>query len=310
VVWGLVNKVLERIGSGNINVVLYDQSARPEDRFLAAWPNNAQEDPALAGKARNPDDLEFRATVSAGSRYWEVVITPAPGRFGTALSWQPWAVLGAGLVFSLLLATFLEFTRVHAQRMREQAITDPLTGLHNRRYLWEVLKLEFARAKRRRTPISAIMLDIDHFKRINDSFGHEAGDVVLAALGSLLKGNIRGTDVACRLGGEEFVLILPEAPLEFVVRKAEAIRAAFRGLHLRYHGRSVGPVTISLGVAAFPLHADDAESLLGKADEALYQAKRGGRDRVIVQGSGPANAGAAPGKGGTDLRRAPRPAAK
>ena len=127
-------------------MVLYDDLARPEERFLAVWPDKVQEDPALAGTAKARHALQFEAKINAGGRNWTVVMTPAPGSFSTSLSWRPWAVLGAGLLLSLLLAVLLESTRRHAERMREQAITEPLTGSHNLRYLWEYLELEFARA--------------------------------------------------------------------------------------------------------------------------------------------------------------------
>jgi diguanylate cyclase (GGDEF)-like protein len=169
--------------------------------------------------------------------------------------------------------------------LREQSITDPLTGLYNRRYLLDLLPREVQRARRNGTRLAVIMVDVDHFKRINDSFGHQAGDLVLRALGALLKERIRATDTACRYGGEEFLLVLPEAALEGARRRAEAIREAVQALRLAKLEQPLGPITASLGVAVFPDHARDGDSLLRLADESLYEAKTAGRNRVVVSAS-------------------------
>jgi diguanylate cyclase (GGDEF)-like protein len=166
--------------------------------------------------------------------------------------------------------------------LQEQAITDPLTGLLNRRYLREYLPRELTRATRDGAPVALIMMDLDYFKRVNDTFGHEAGDLVLREIGALLRNNIRGSDIACRFGGEEFVIVLPGSALEVARKRAEAIRAATRHLNLTYHGQPVGTLTASFGVALFPDHAANPESLLRAADEALYGAKGSGRDRVVI----------------------------
>jgi len=166
--------------------------------------------------------------------------------------------------------------------LQEQATTDPLTGVHNTRYLRELLPREMLRAKRKDSPLAAIMIDVDHFKRVNDSLGHEAGDEVLKELGALLKKSIRGSDIACRYGGEEFAIILADATSEGARRRAEDIRAAVKRLELKHGGKPIGGLTVSLGVALFPYHADQTTTLLRKAGEALYQAKEAGRDRVVV----------------------------
>jgi diguanylate cyclase (GGDEF)-like protein len=184
------------------------------------------------------------------------------------------------------------------QGLQEQAMTDPLTGLHNTRYLRELLPREMLRAKRKDSPLAAIMIDVDHFRRINDSLGHEAGDGVLKELGALFKKSIRGSDIACRYGGEEFAIILADATSEGARRRAEDIRAAVKRLELHHGGKSIGALTVSLGVALFPYHADQATTLLRKADEALHQAKAAGRDRVVVS-----DAGAAPRDGATPKSR-------
>ncbi len=170
-------------------------------------------------------------------------------------------------------------------KLSDQATTDPLTGLYNRRYLMDFLHRELERARRGATPVAAILLDLDHFKRINDTFGHAAGDLVLTEIAGLLKRHIRGSDIVCRHGGEEFVLVLPGASLEGARQRAENIRNLVKSFDLKYHDQPLGTITASLGVALFPDHAAEGESLLHAADEALYDAKGAGRDRVVVSGS-------------------------
>jgi diguanylate cyclase (GGDEF)-like protein len=126
------------------------------------------------------------------------------------------------------------------------------------------------------------VLDLDHFKGFNDAFGHEAGDALLREVGGVLQRSIRGEDIACRQGGEEFALILPEASLADAARRAEQLRDAIRALNVQYRRQSLGPITVSLGVAIFPDHGPTAEAVLRAADTALYQAKDWGRDRVAV----------------------------
>jgi diguanylate cyclase (GGDEF)-like protein len=168
------------------------------------------------------------------------------------------------------------------QWLHEQAISDPLTGLYNRRYLSEFLPRELARARRSATPVAVILIDLDHFKRINDSFGHEAGDIVLTAIGNLLKAKVRGSDIACRYGGEEFALVLPATGADAAERRAEDIRLAIADLRLSHAEKRLGKITASLGIALFPDHAEDTDSILRAADMALYAAKGAGRNRVIV----------------------------
>lgn len=168
------------------------------------------------------------------------------------------------------------------QKLQEQAISDPLTGLYNRRYLNEFLPRELVRCRRSAAPLAVMLIDLDHFKRVNDSFGHEAGDVVLKAIAALLKGKVRGSDIACRYGGEEFALILPETGLDAAVRRAEDIRLAIARLVLSHGGTPLRKVTTSSGIALFPDHGEDSGALLRVADIALYAAKGAGRDRVVV----------------------------
>ena len=168
------------------------------------------------------------------------------------------------------------------EALRSQSIRDPLTGLFNRRYMEESLEREIRRAARNAKSVGAIMVDLDHFKRFNDTFGHEAGDMLLREFGALARGATRKEDIACRYGGEEFIILLPDAPLEATAARAEQLREAVSHLDLKSGGRPIGRVTASIGVASFPEHAVDAETLVRAADEALYKAKHAGRDRVVV----------------------------
>jgi diguanylate cyclase (GGDEF)-like protein len=168
------------------------------------------------------------------------------------------------------------------ETLRQQSIRDALTGLYNRRYLEESLPRELSRCSRRAMPLALIMLDIDHFKAFNDRHGHEGGDVLLAAFGQMLLARCRAEDIACRFGGEEFTLILPETDLDTARRRAEELRSAAAALSVRHAQQELPRITISLGIAMAPEHADGAESLKRLADEALYLAKRTGRNRVEV----------------------------
>ena len=168
------------------------------------------------------------------------------------------------------------------ETLQHQSIRDPLTELYNRRYLEETFTQEIVRAERKQHAIGVIMLDIDHFKRFNDTFGHDAGDFVLQQVGTLLKENVRNSDITCRYGGEEMTLILPEATLAETTARAEMLRAALSQLCPHHHGQSLGTITASFGVAAFPHHGSTVETLIKTADEALYRAKAAGRNQVFT----------------------------
>ena len=170
----------------------------------------------------------------------------------------------------------------HRQHLGTQAVYDSLTGLFNRRYMEETLKRELSRVTRKKNPLGLIMADIDHFKRFNDSYGHAAGDALLRSLGSFLKEHVRREDIACRYGGEEFVLIMPESSLENTRRRAEQIREEIKQLRIWHHGSLINSVNISMGVVVFSEHGNSVETLLESADKALYRAKRQGRDRIEV----------------------------
>jgi diguanylate cyclase (GGDEF)-like protein/PAS domain S-box-containing protein len=172
------------------------------------------------------------------------------------------------------------------ETLRSQSIRDPLTGLFNRRYMEESLEREMRRAVRSRSSVGIIMLDVDHFKPFNDTHGHDAGDELLRELGAALQRSIRAEDIACRYGGEEFTLILPEASLHEAAQRADAVRHVVKGLVVSHRRQALPPVTISAGVAIFPEHGPTAEAVLRAADTALYQAKARGRDRVVLNQTG------------------------
>ena len=166
--------------------------------------------------------------------------------------------------------------------LRSQSIRDPLTGVFNRRYMEEAFNHELNRATRHGHSIGVIMLDVDHFKAINDCFGHPYGDTLLIALANYLKNRLRGEDILCRFGGEEFTIILPDTTLESAVHLAERLRGEINAIEVDLVNKPEEPITISIGVASFPEHGRNADELLKSADKALYQAKQKGRDRVIA----------------------------
>lgn len=163
-----------------------------------------------------------------------------------------------------------------------QSIHDPLTGLFNRRYMQELLEKELLRTARKESSLGLIMIDIDYFKEVNDRFGHEAGDAYLRELGLFLQRNIRGGDYACRYGGEEFLVILPETDLEVTKDRAEQLLERARKISVTYRDQSIGPVTLSMGISAFPDCGQNADELLRAADSGLYRAKSEGRNRVML----------------------------
>ena len=169
-----------------------------------------------------------------------------------------------------------------AERLRAQAIRDPLTGAFNRRYLEETLARELVRAARGGQALSLLAVDADHFKALNDRYGHGAGDLVLQKLVAAMNASVRSSDIVCRSGGEEFMLVLPDADAATAQDRAESLRERVENLQVQYRGQSVEDVTVSVGVAVFPRHGTRAEALLRAADVALYRAKREGRNRVVL----------------------------
>ncbi len=167
------------------------------------------------------------------------------------------------------------------EKLRDLSIHDALTGVYNRRYLDDMLSRELIAAKRADYPVSVIMADLDHFKAINDRYGHLAGDEVLRVLGDLMNSHVRGSDISCRYGGEEFLLVLPHLTQNLAIERAEALRGALAVAQIPWDGSSIA-VTASFGVATFPQNGATADELAAAADRAMYAAKRAGRNRVNV----------------------------
>lgn len=175
----------------------------------------------------------------------------------------------------------IQLERVHSlqETLRQEAIHDSLTSLFNRRFLDESLPLLLARLKRDHSPVTILMLDIDHFKDVNDSYGHQVGDAVLQALGNALKTSVRAGDIVCRYGGEEFILVLPGMRAEDGRMQAEKLRMMIASLTVSGRDQSVS-VTISIGGSVFPHDGTSSDELIAVADRALYRAKQNGRNRV------------------------------
>lgn len=170
--------------------------------------------------------------------------------------------------------------------LQDQSIRDALTGMYNRRYALETCRREFSRATRSQQSVSILSIDVDHFKKFNDNHGHDAGDTVLRSVADCLVDSFRDDDVASRFGGEEFVVILPNATAEQAEIRAEQVRARIEAMQVRYLENNLPRVSVSIGVAAFPQHGKDPTVVLRSADEALYGAKDGGRNCVVVAASG------------------------
>jgi diguanylate cyclase (GGDEF)-like protein len=171
------------------------------------------------------------------------------------------------------------------EKLRAEAIHDPLTGLFNRRYLEEMLVRELHRARRRNSPLCLTMLDLDNFKRFNDSHGHDAGDALLRELGRLMRAKLRKSDILCRYGGEEFVIVLPDSSLVDAEQRIDQIRAQLKEVQIQHSGELLAAPTLSAGIAQADEHNFDPGELLRAADKALYSAKNAGRDRVIRYGA-------------------------
>lgn len=198
---------------------------------------------------------------------------------------------GGKLLLVSLIMDITERTRAEREvqalqeRLREQSTHDALTGLYNRRYLEETLGRELISAERHGHPVSVIMGDLDHFKAVNDRYGHLAGDEVLRVFGGLMKQHARGSDIYCRYGGEEFLLVLPQMAEDNAIERAEQLRSAMAAAPVLY-GATPITVTASFGVATFPRDGRIGDDLIAAADSALYAAKAAGRNRVNVS-SGP-----------------------
>jgi len=168
--------------------------------------------------------------------------------------------------------------------LREQSVRDHLTGLFNRRYMEETLERELLRATRKQLSLGIIMLDVDEFKHFNDTYGHAAGDAILRELGNLLLKHVRREDIPCRYGGDEFIIVLPDASQVVTSERAEHICKNAKQSHVQFEGQILEAVTLSLGVAVFPKDGSTSAAVLKAADDALYRAKHDGRGRVVVAG--------------------------
>lgn len=215
---------------------------------------------------------------------------------GDALGWMFLSAPGSGsfpkLQVAVAAADQLALALANLklrQSLRDLSVRDPLTGLFNRRYLSESLGRELARSKRRGLPLAVLAFDLDHFKDFNDRFGHPAGDAVLVAFAKLLQSRSRNEDIACRLGGEEFVLIMPEMDLGVALRRAGELMQVLSELDVIHEGKILPRLTTSIGVATAPEHGHLPEALLAHADQALYDAKSQGRNRIMVASAPPAS---------------------
>jgi diguanylate cyclase (GGDEF)-like protein len=189
--------------------------------------------------------------------------------------------LAARVHVQLKLKSLQDDLRNMSDRFRDLSNTDFLTNLFNRRYFMEVAGLELKRCQRYKLTVSLLMVDLDHFKRINDTLGHHAGDQVLIELGQVMRSVFRTTDVVARYGGEEFVLMLPQTTVQEAKQPAEKLRALLKQTAIGPVG--VGELSCSIGAAQFPAQkVDSLESLIERADQALYRAKTSGRDRVVL----------------------------
>ncbi|MBV1790730.1 GGDEF domain-containing protein [Marinobacterium sp. D7] len=243
-------------------------------------------------------DGEQKAIVAAYGLLGALLLIDMAVAYGV-LPWGRVPVSWGSLVFSLCVVVIALRFYVRAQReltalnssleqqVRERtealeklSYEDPLTGLKNRRYFDDVLPREVALARRQQRPLSLLMCDIDNFKQFNDRYGHTAGDEALRLVARKMLETFRQSDIACRYGGEEFVIVMPDASSEDALMRAEALRRAVSAEGIVLDGENLDGVTLSAGIASWPESVADAERLLASADRALYQAKRGGRDRV------------------------------
>jgi len=187
---------------------------------------------------------------------------------------------GLGFISAEFIALAISNLRLK-NRLREMTLIDPLTGLHNRRYLDDALMVETAKAKRSGSNLGVIMIDLDHFKELNDSKGHDAGDKVLKAVSLALKKGVRKSDVVCRFGGEEFVVLICGGEYKEFLNRTESLRESISSISVVYKGEPIDSVTASFGVASLPEHGVDAHSILKAADTALYTAKNSGRNKIV-----------------------------
>ena len=236
----------------------------------------------------SPESLCAHVATNEGSDAFIAACIPLVAQ-GESLGWIYLSAHGAGAFPKLQVAVAAADQLALAlanlklrQSLRDLSVRDPLTGLFNRRYLSESLGRELARSKRRGLPLAVLAFDLDHFKDFNDSFGHPAGDAVLVAFARILQSYSRSEDIACRQGGEEFVLIAPEMDIGVALRRAGELMRMLAGMDVMHEGQLLPKLTTSIGVAICPEHGETPDGLLHQADQALYEAKAQGRNRVMV----------------------------
>jgi diguanylate cyclase (GGDEF)-like protein len=180
-----------------------------------------------------------------------------------------------------LLQLQIERVELLQVQLQELAVRDSLTNLFNRRYLQEILYVEFARSKRAGVTLAVLMIDSDQLKEINDNYGHRAGDDFLVHIAEVVQSKIRAGDIACRYGGDEFVIVMGNVSEEIALERAEKLRESIAKHHIVYKNEKVG-ISVSIGIAMFPKHSSSGEMLLQKADQALYRAKQMGKNCTVV----------------------------
>jgi len=259
-----------------------EPTGRSLGELLTHWPE-------LAHRIGNAGERRDRFVLESGARHIGLEVLPLEDRAGTHqgrlvvlrdITAQVETEAALKKANEDLQAQVADIESLHAE-LSEQAVRDPLTGLLNRRYLAETLVAELGRAAREDYPVSFVMLDIDGFKRINDVFGHATGDLILRVLGSQLLSQVRPGDIACRYGGDEFLIVLTNTDLATATHRADEWRAQFEASSTSVMGLGE-PVSISVGVATYPTHGESAEQVFAAADAALYSAKTAGRNRVTV----------------------------
>ncbi|MBN1304863.1 MAG: sensor domain-containing diguanylate cyclase [Anaerolineales bacterium] len=241
----------------------------------------------------HPDDREkvfnsMQTAIKRGDEFWskEYRFQRADGTYAYVFDRSYIIHNGYGEPVKMLGSIMDISTRIHSEKvLRQEAVIDPLTGLFNRRYLEEALDQEIRRAVLNDQTVGILMLDIDNFKQVNDMQGHAIGDRLLRDVAAFLLKNVRGTDIVCRYGGDEFILILPTASMEFSRQRGETLRQGISELDFSTYCNLNRPLTLSIGVAVFPEHGDNLQAAFEAADSALYGAKQSGRNRVCVAGN-------------------------